>query len=156
MFNKILVCLDGSQLAEQIMPYVLKEALAFKSKVILLRVLSLPYVMTPEIPGSPGVPVLSSSAADKLAKHEDAAKDYLEHIAQPLRKNGLRVDCVTLEGLPGSTIAEYANKNKVDLIAIATHGHSGLRHALVGSVAEFVIREVDVPILMIRPKHPEK
>ena len=84
------------------------------------------------------------------------SEDYLEHIARSLRKKGLHVECVTLEGSPGSTIANYAKETKADLIAIATHGHSGLRHVLVGSVTEFIVREVEVPILMIRPKHPEK
>jgi nucleotide-binding universal stress UspA family protein len=155
MFKKILVCLDGSQLAEQIVPYVLSEALAFKSKVILLKVLSIPSLLTPDLPGFPGVPVHTSSTLDKVVKEKDRAKEYLEQISQPLRKKGLRVECITLEGPPGSTITSYANENKVDLIAIATHGHSGLRHLLFGSVAEVVIRDASVPILMIKPKHPD-
>ena len=153
-FNKILVCLDGSRFAEQIMPHVLEAALAIKSKIILLQVLSIPGVLTPDIPGFSGVPVRSSSMLEQLRKDENKAKDYLKHVAQPLRKQGLRVKCVTLEGPPDSTITSYANENNVDLIAIATHGHSGLRHVLFGSVAEAVVRESRVPILMIRPKHP--
>ena len=156
MFKKILVCLDGSQLAEQIMPYVLREALAFKSKVILLTALSIPGLLTPDVPGFPGVPVHSSSALDKVAKDKDRAKEYLEQISQPLRRKGLRVECIIPDGPPGSTITSYANENEGDLIAIATHGHSGLRHLLFGSVAEVVIRGASVPILMIKPKHPEK
>jgi len=154
MFNKILVCLDGSSFAERIIPYVLEEALAFKSKVILLQVLSIPGIVTPGIPGSPGVPMHSSSMLEQLQKDRDEAKDYLKRVAQPLREQGLHVKCVTLEGPPGSTITNCANENNIDLIAIASHGHSGLRHVLFGSVAEFVVRESGVPILMIRPKRP--
>ena len=153
MFKKIMVALDGSKFAEQIIPYVLEEALAFKSKVILLQVLSIPGISTPGIPGFPGVPMRSSSMPDQIRKDKDKAQDYLKHVAQPFLEQGLRVKCVTLEGPPGSVITSYANENKVDLIAIASHGHSGLRHALFGSVAEFVVRESGVPILMIRPKH---
>ena len=152
MFNKILVCLDGSRFAERIIPYFLEEALAFKSKVILLQVLNIPGMLTPEVPGFPGVPMHTSSMPEQLRKDRDEAKDYLKHVAQPLREQGLHVKCVTLAGPPSPTITSYANENNVDLIAIATHGHSGLRHVLFGSVAEFVVRESRVPILMIRPK----
>jgi len=154
MFNKILVCLDGSGFAEQIMPYVLEEALAFESKVILLQVLSVPGILTPAIPGSPGTPVHTSSMLKKLQENQDKAKDYLEQVAQPLREQGLDVECITLEGSPGSMITSYASENDVDLIAIATHGHTGMRHVLFGSVAESVVRESAMPLLMIRPRFP--
>ena len=155
MFKRILVCLDGSKLAEQIIPYVIEEASALKSKVILLQVLSIPGIVTPDIPGFPGVPMHTSSMLDRLRKDADKAEDYLEHVAQQLREHGVHVECVTLEGPAGSTITSYTNENNIDLIAIATHGYSGLRHILFGSVAEFVVRESRVPILMIRPKHPQ-
>lgn len=153
MYNKILVCLDGSGFAEQIIPYVLEEALAFKSKVILLQVFSIPGIPTPAIPGSPGSQIRTASMLKRLQENESKAKDYLERVAQPLRKRRLHVECIMLEGSPGSTITSYANENNVDLIAIATHGHSGIRHVLLGSVAEHVMRESGVPLLIIRPKH---
>lgn len=153
MFNKILVCLDGSGLAEQIMPYVLEEASAFRSNVILLQVFSIPGVPTPSIPGFPQTQVRTTSMLKRLREDEGKAKEYLERVAQPLRKRRLHVECITLEGLPGPTIASYADENNVDLVAIATHGHSGIRHVLFGSVAEYVVRESGVPLLIIRPKH---
>ena len=62
------------------------------------------------------------------------------------------MNCKTLIGSPGPTIISYANESNIDLIAIASHGHSGLRNILLGSVAEYVVRESGLPILMIRPK----
>ncbi len=153
MYNKILVCLDGSGFAEQIIPYVLKEALAFKSKVILLQVFSHPGIPVPAIPGSTGTQVRTTSMLKRLQENEDKARDYLEHVAEPLRKRRLQVECIVLEGLPSSTITNYAKEHQVDLIAITTHGHSGVRHVLFGSVAESVVRESEVPLLIIRPRH---
>jgi len=155
MFKKILVCLDGSKFAEQIIPYVREEALALNSKVILLQVLNIPGIPAPAIPGFPAVPVRSSSMLEQLQKDKDKAQEYLDKLAQPLRKKGIRVECITREGSPGATIIDYINTQKVGLVAIATHGRSGLRQVLFGSVAEFIIREAGTPILMVKPKRQE-
>jgi nucleotide-binding universal stress UspA family protein len=152
MFKKILVCLDGSEIAERIIPFVREAALAIGSKVILLRVVSIPSNWTLEIPGFPAVPLHSSSMPEQLKKEDNMAKAYLKQVAQSIREQGIQVRCKTLIGSPGPTIISYANENNVDLIAIASHGHSGLRNVLLGSVAEYVVRESGLPIMMIRPK----
>ena len=154
MFKKILVCLDGSSLAEQIMPYVTREATAHKGKVTLLQAVSIPEIPVPGIPGVPGVPMHTEAMLEHHRRAMDKAKTYLESLAQPLRQKRLQVDSVILEGPPGPAIVNYAKDNKIDLIAIATHGHTGLRHVVFGSVAEYVLRESGLPVLMIRPSHP--
>jgi nucleotide-binding universal stress UspA family protein len=81
------------------------------------------------------------------------AKAYLEGLAQPLRDKGLNVQCVTLRGLQvGEAIVSYADESNISLIAIATHGRSGLGRLVFGSVADFVLRETGLPILVIKPK----
>ncbi len=152
MFKKILVCLDGSEIAEKIIPFVIEEALAIKSKVVLLRVVSIPSNLTLDIPGSPAVPIRSSSMPEQLKKEYNIAKAYLTKVSRPIRGQGIQIVCKTLIGFPGPTIVSYANENNIDLIAIASHGHSGLRNVLLGSVAEYIVRESGLPILMIRPK----
>ena len=152
MFKKMLVCLDGSEIAEKILPYVREEALATGSKVTLLQVVIVPSGLTLDIPGFPAVPLHSSSMPEQLKKEDNTAKAYLKQIAQPIREQGIQVRCKTLIGSPGPTIISYANENNIDLIAIASHGHSGLRNVLLGSVAEYIVRESGLPILMIRPK----
>jgi len=152
MFKKILVCLDGSEIAEKIIPFVREEALATGSQVILLRVVGIPSNLTVDIPGFPAVPLRTSSMPEHLKKEDNTAKAYLKQVAQPMDKQGIQVKCETLMGSPGSTIISYINENNIDLIAIASHGHSGLRNVLLGSVAEYVVRESDLPILIIRPK----
>ncbi|MDO8716709.1 MAG: universal stress protein [Dehalococcoidales bacterium] len=152
MFNKILVCLDGSEIAEGIISFVKEEALAMGSGIILLRVVSLPGNLTLGVPGFPSVPFHTSAMPEQLKKEYSIAETYLKRIAQPIREQGIKVKCETLLGLPGPAIISYANENNIDLIAISSHGHSGLRNVLLGSVAEYIVRESGLPIMMIRPK----
>ena len=146
MFKKILVCLDGSKLAEQITPYAIDMAMAHKAKIVLFRVLPLPVAMAP---GAPGMPIESPMTPEVEAE----AKDYLLGIATPLADEGVSTEVVVEQGSSaGKGIVDYANKNSVDLIAIATHGRSGLGRAVFGSVADYVLRQSGRPILLITPK----
>jgi nucleotide-binding universal stress UspA family protein len=151
MFEKILVCLDGSELAEQILPYATEEAIHCGSRLVLLRVItgssSMPMAAA-------GVPAYTTEAVtQQMESEEQETKAYLERLAQPLQQKGLRVECVTLHGLQiGEAIVSYADKNDIGLIAIATHGRSGLGRLVFGSVADFVLRESGLPILLVKPK----
>ena len=148
MFQKILVCLDGSKLAEQILPYAAEQAARFGSSLVLFQVVSLASVPTPT--GIESVPVAIPN--DQLANAEAAARDYLNGLALPLRDKVMKVQCVTMVGHPAESIVSYAEENKFDLVAIATHGRSGLRRLVFGSVADYVIRKSGLPILLIKPK----
>jgi nucleotide-binding universal stress UspA family protein len=151
MFEKILVCLDGSDLAEQIIPYATEEALRFGNKLVLLQVVGT-HGTVPVVAAGPSAYAVEA-AAQQIEKEEMEAKAYLEGLAQPLRDKGLDVQCVTLRGLQvGEAIVSYAEEHGVDLIAIATHGRSGLGRLVFGSVADFVLREAGLPILVIKPK----
>ena len=88
----------------------------------------------------------------QLAEAEAAARDYLDGLALPLRGKGLKVQCVTMIGLPAESIVSYAEENRFDLVALATHGRSGLRRLVFGSVADYVVRKSGLPILLIKPK----
>ena len=148
MFQKILVCLDGSKLAEQILPYAAEEAARFGSSLVLFQVVSLASIPTPT--GIESVPVAVPNG--QLADAESAVKDYLNGLARPLRDKGLNVQCATMVGHPAESIVSYAEENKFDLVAIATHGRSGLKRLVFGSVADYVIRKSGLPILLIKPK----
>ena len=151
MFEKILVCLDGSRLAEQILPYAGEQAIHFGSRVVLIHVATGPIDVPVAVPGELGVFVVP----DLLPEQIEKAEAYLEQVAQPLRGKGLDVECVILSGAPGDTIISYAHENEVKLIAIATHGRSGLGRLAFGSVADFVLRESGLPILLVKPRDIE-
>ena len=147
MFKKVLVCLDGSGLAEQILPCVTEQALCCRSKLALLQVINLPSTISAGIEAVP-MPV----PLDQVQREEAEAKAYLERVAQPLRGKGLEVQCITLLGSPGESIVSYADENGFGLIALVTHGRSGLGRLVFGSVTDFVVRRSGLPIMLIKPK----
>jgi nucleotide-binding universal stress UspA family protein len=87
---------------------------------------------------------------------ETRAEAYLEGLTQKLQKKGLKVASVTWMGPAGESIIAYADSNKIGLIAIATHGHGGFKRAMFGSVADFVLRNSTLPLLVIRPQEAGK
>jgi nucleotide-binding universal stress UspA family protein len=151
MFEKILVCLDGSELAEQILPYATEEAVHFGSSLVLLRVITAHSSMPM---AAASVPAYTTEAVTQQIESEvQETKAYLESLAQALRQKGLHAEYVILHGLQvGEAIVSYADGNNVGLIAIATHGRSGLGRLVFGSVADFVLRESGLPILLVKPK----
>jgi nucleotide-binding universal stress UspA family protein len=155
MFEKILVCLDGSKLAEQILPYAVEEALRFQGKLVLFQAVPEPVAFSPGIPGAMSVPIQTDAMLSEAKKALDEARKYLEKIAAPLRKKGIRVESVSILGRAGEAILGYADRNNVNLIAIATHGRRGLERGVFGSVADYVLRVSGLPILLIRPQERE-
>jgi len=152
MFKRILVCLDGSKLAEQILPYATEEAIHFEGKLILLQVVQEPVAFSPGIPGDAPVPIETEAMVEGTKEALDRARDYLEKLAAPLRKRGIQIETVAIPGRTGEAILDYANTNSIDLITIATHGRGGLRRVVFGSVADHVLRESGLPVLVIRPQ----
>jgi nucleotide-binding universal stress UspA family protein len=153
MYKKILVCLDGSELAEQILPYAEEQALHFNSKLVLIRVYSEPGFIGLAVPGFPGIPIETQNMGKQIQKEEQEAVKYLKTIADNLLKHrGLTAECVTMLGSAGESIVKYATENKVELLAIATHGRSGPGRIVMGSVADYVLHHAHLPILLIRPE----
>jgi nucleotide-binding universal stress UspA family protein len=151
MFEKVLVCLDGSALAEEILPYIEKEGRSF-GKIILLKVIGAPGVTLPiGVPGEALSPVQTNAMMKRVQEEMEKTPAYLEAKAKPLRDKGLDVECVVLEGTPSQAIIDYAHDNEVGLIAIATHGHTGLRQIALGSTAEYLLKHSGLPILMVTP-----
>ncbi len=140
MYKKILVTLDGSALAEKVLPHVEELAKSFESEVVLLQVLKLPAI--------PTAPEASLTEDNVLAEKE--AREYLERIEARLKKQHINARPVLAEGQPADEIVDYAALEKVDLIAMSTHGRSGLGRWVFGSVAERVLRAAPVPVLLVR------
>ncbi|MFO8010786.1 MAG: universal stress protein [Dehalococcoidia bacterium] len=157
MIKKVAVCLDGSELAEQVIPYASEVATKFDAILVLLQVIGMdrvpPLAGFPEAPveGYTGEMVLEYTRAEK-----NAAMNYLEELAGQLREQGLKVECETPEGTSaGVTIIDFTHESEVDLIAIATHGRTGLERTVFGSVADHIIRQSSLPVLVIKPQQAD-
>ena len=150
MFNRILVCLDGSALAEEILPYATEVAKRFGSKVVLLEVTTPPSIVI-----EPTTGYSHTTSLSEIQRSEDEAASYLEDTSQQLQQQGLGVEYLTLPGSPGKTIISYAEENDIDLIALGTHGRGGLVRMAFGSVTDYILRHSNLPLLVMRPQQSE-
>jgi nucleotide-binding universal stress UspA family protein len=155
MFEKVLVCLDGSKLAEQILPYATEQALRFNSKLTLLQVMTLPSSAHVSAEGiSAGI---GDIIDEEVREQEAELRAYLDSVAQSPLNKGIDTECVVLRpSHPGEAIVKYAQAHTIDIICIATHGHGGLGRVVFGSVADHVLRKSGLPILVIKPEGIEQ
>ena len=146
MYKKVLVPLDGSELAECVLPHVesIVKGCGVK-EVIFLRVAERMSQLC-SLEGCLSQETMDSIDADNKA----AAEKYLSEVTVRTRYDGVSVRPEVITGTPGESIADYAAKNSVDLIAIATHGRSGVSRWTWGSVADQVLHSACVAILMVR------
>ncbi len=158
MYSRILVPLDGSDLAEQVLPHAEAIAAKFGSTITLLLATDLPrvFLQTGAAPGGMpvAVPVLNPSPIVE-GEHE-AAVGYLDAVAQRLRATGVAVNYEQLDGAAAEVILERARQLPADLIAMTTHGRGGLGRLVYGSVADAVLRRAPCPVLLVRihEEHP--
>lgn len=144
MYKHILVPLDGSPLAEQVLPHV--ESLAQHS------------------PGA-DVTLLMSLPSDNMAhpgifSHEDQRnegeyqkmRDYLKGIASNLQLSGFGTSIHISDKPAAAAIIDYAEQHPIDLIVIATHGRSGIGRWVFGSVTQKVMQAARIPVLVVRPR----
>jgi nucleotide-binding universal stress UspA family protein len=141
MYQRILVPLDGSELAEQALPHAAIHAGQFGAAIVLLRVLG----PLPE-PSMAGRGLVRSAEAASA----QLAQIYLEGVAAGLREQGLPVQTETVEGKPYLEIIRFAEEKGIDLIVMSTRGHSGLSRWLLGSVTDRVVRGATVPLLLVQ------
>ena len=132
--EKILVTLDGSEVAESVLPYIRSLAPSFGSHI----------------------DVMGSAMGRKDRRVNRLLEDYINRIASSLREEGLKADPVVLYGSAADKILDHADKNNIDLIVMATHGRSGISRWWVGSVAEKVISAAKTPMLLVPAKKAGK
>jgi len=151
MFEKVLVCLDGSPLAEAILPYIAEESRHF-SKIVFLMAIDAPVVSLPVgVPGESAGPVRTEAMLKEFRAALEKAPAYLDRLAEPLRAAGAEVETAVLEGNPAEVIIDYIRENDISLVALATHGHSGLRNIAMGSTAAFLLKNAGRPVLIVTP-----
>jgi nucleotide-binding universal stress UspA family protein len=147
MYKKVLVPLDGSELAECVLPHL--DIIASRGGVktiAFLRVVK-PFYPMGDTMGD------TISAMDVVSINKDAvaaAEDYLKQLVVKVKYPGVKVGWEVVRGNEAESITEYVKKNEVDLVIIATHGRSGVSRWVMGSVADRVMRSACVPVLMVR------
>ena len=151
MYQRILVPLDGSKMSEAILPHVEKLARALNVEIVLLHVGSI----TSEPDFDPHIPILAPIIEELKHKYADE-KAYLDHICSKLESEGVRATYLLREGDVAETIMEVAEIMQADLIAMSMHGRTGVLRLLLGGVAEQVVQESKIPVLLIRPHGVEK
>lgn len=132
-YQKILVPLDGSDLAEKALPYAKTIAKLKNSEVIFFAV----------------------SVTTSGGRRDRLLKSYLDVNAKSLESQGIKVSTAVTYGDVAEDIIEYADKHKVDLIIISTHGYSGIKRWMLGSVTQKVLYGTCTPVLLIKSKSPE-
>jgi nucleotide-binding universal stress UspA family protein len=149
MYKKILVPLDGSKLAECVLPHVESIAKGCGTE-------SITFIRVAE-------PIRTSASAEEDGFYSGkawqqmesdsraAARRYIDQLASRIKYDGINVQTEVLtDKRAGDLIADYATKNEFDLIVIATHGRSGISRWVWGSVTDKILRSACVPVLMVR------
>ena len=146
MYQHIMVPLDGSELAECVLPHV--EAIAggcSVSRVTLVRVVA-PLRLYGGVESRFSPEERQRLEADTI----DIARNYLDQLVERLKDNGIVAESEVLRGDAVDKLVDYAASSEVDLIIIATHGRSGVSRWVWGSVADRILRSARVPVLMVR------
>ena len=154
MYARILVPLDGSDLAERALPHAAEIAKNAGSEIILLQAVT-PFASMLGQASANEAAVTESLLTSTRQQHEGLmaiAREYLTKQATDLAAKGVKARAEVVEGSPANAILEYAQANEVGLIAMSTHGRSGLGRAVFGSVADAVLRNSGLPVLLIRSK----
>jgi nucleotide-binding universal stress UspA family protein len=156
MYKRILVALDGSEVAEQILPHVEALGRALGSTLILVRAIRSPEKIIAELNAGAMVPATGIIDPDPIVEAEQAEVDgYLTGIAERLGQLGLSVQTERPPEPAADAILRCADDLSVDLIAMTSHGRTGLGRLVFGSVAGAVLHRSARPMLVVRAiEHP--
>ncbi len=145
MYKKILVPLDGGELAERAIQQAEEIGEAAKAEVIFFQVAQNPIRTVPIAAGQTEVTEATRNVIDR-------AGGYLEKMAAPLRAKGIKVRCDVEVGEPTSRILGKAHNEDVDLIVMSTHYEGELHKLVTGSIAEKVLLGTKRPVLLVKPE----
>jgi nucleotide-binding universal stress UspA family protein len=143
--KNILCPIDYSVYSEMALKYAIEFAEKYQAKLYLMHVLDIRVYDINE-PDLYNVNIVDSETIDKL-------RERLLRCVSEDTKGRISVEAIIIQGVPFAEIIKASRDYKIDLIVIGTHGRTGLSHAIMGSVAEKVVRKAPCPVLTIR--HPE-
>jgi len=147
--SKILIALDGSHFSEAIIPYVKRLIEINKPEVILVRVIE-----PVTLPFTTGYIEHEKYEKEIMEKAKEEASSYLQKMKGLFEQEGTKASTVLLKGHPANAILNYAEESNIRLIAITTHGYTGITKWAYGSVAANIIESSTIPILLFRPQLP--
>lgn len=155
MFTKILVPLDGSKRAESALPVAARIAKAIGGSIVLMRVVLIPsdysrYMGVDPMAASYALSVEIPSAQEVIDSEVDAAKSYLRKIATSDVLTGITTETKVVVGPVAQSIISTVQSFGIDLITMCSHGYSGLKRWMIGSVAQKVAHHSPVPVLVLR------
>ena len=155
MYKRLLIPLDGSELAEASLAHGQAVAQQFGATLVLLRVVPFERMTVDEGSGvlraEGGRPV--THLPEHEAGHLQEAEKYLSALANRLRHQGIAIETDVRRGDPVEEILKGANQGGIDLVIMSTHGRSGLSRLAFGSVAAEVIHKSGEPVLVVKHKH---
>jgi nucleotide-binding universal stress UspA family protein len=146
LINNILVPLDGSATGESAIPFAESLAVKLTARLVLIHVLE-PLTKAGMYDTNP-----KYSISDALTAREEEAQRYLQKVGGLIKeKTGITPEIVISMGYPANEIADYAGRKDIDLIAMSTHGRTGIQHWVFGSVTDKTLHFGDTPVLVVRP-----
>jgi nucleotide-binding universal stress UspA family protein len=145
--NKILVPIDFSETSTKALPYAVALAQQFKAEVTLIHVTELP-------PALGGYDYMPSPELESRMKQ--SAEELLARVEREAFPDEIYTNAIVRSGTPFHEITKAASRLEADLIILTTHGRTGLKHALLGSNAERIVRHSSCPVLVVRDKESEK
>jgi nucleotide-binding universal stress UspA family protein len=148
MYRTILVPLDGSDVAEAILPYVEELAKLFGSNVILLQIMELPHLIG--LPKGEIYDALPQMTPAEVNQQLGETRRYLDGVVARLEARGITASALVEYGPVVVTIMRIARQEEASLIAMASHGRGGPADVYYGSVAAGVLQRIDRPLLIVR------
>lgn len=140
MYERILVPTDGSESADAVIEHAMGIGVPNDAEVHAIYVINTGALPSPDV----------EFRREFIEEGERIGEEAVDAVAAVASEAGLEAVTTITRGTPYEEIIEYANEHEIDLIVMGTHGRTGLRHFLLGSVAERVIRHAGSPVLLIR------
>ena len=150
IIKKILVPTDFSEPTREVMEYALMLARSFSAKLLLLNVHQVIPITEAVTWLEMGVPPVPETGLWEQLK--EAAEKQMARLKELYQDAGVDLEARVIEGVPFVEIIRFADREKADLIVMGSHGRTGVRHLLMGSVAEKVSHKATCPVLVIKPK----
>jgi nucleotide-binding universal stress UspA family protein len=146
--KRILIPVDFSSHSLAALDYAAELAKPFKAALLVVHVVEpILYYTAPDFAGA-----AAAASAELIDEQRRSVRARLVRLEQRYAKRRLKLRALLQTGAPYQAIADTARQEKADLIVMATHGHTGLSHLLMGSVAERVVRSAACPVLTLHPQ----